>query len=1420
MNKHCCRIVFNKPQGLPMAVTETATRPSQASGTASVLPGGRQPLFMAALKPLTFLFWGLLGMVLIPVAEAQIVADPSAPGNRRPTVLEAPNGVPLVNIQTPSAAGVSRNNYQQFDVNPQGAILNNSRQNIQTQLGGWVHGNPWLSKGEARIILNEVNSSNPSLLQGYMEIAGQRAQIVIANPAGVTCDGCGFINANRATVTTGTPLVTDGNLEAYRVQGGTVIVTGKGMDASGADYTDLIARSAEINAGLWARQLQVTAGVNDVSADAARITAKTGSGSAPVFAVDVSSLGGMYADKIVLVGSEAGVGVRNAGVIAAAAGEIAVTADGRLINQGAMISGDQALTIAARGVDNSGVLSTERNLTLTSQGGVDNSGLLHAGQELILDAGGTLSNRQGTLDAGRLDIEAQSLDNQDGTIRQSGAQALSLTAARIANTAGALIGGLTPSRAEAPSNSGIPAGDSDLDGYLPDSAASGAFDALPAASATPVPLADDRIVARDQLTNSGQIIASGKFTVSAAQNLANAGELTLDRLAVSGEALRNNGLISAAGVSVDAVTLDNSGGRLETAQLELGVHARDLLNIQGDIRHTGSAALGLALAGRLDNRDGQIASNGALALDASAVDNRAGKIESQGAVTFTSGEIDNTAGRISAAQALQFTADSLDNQDGQITGMGSGTFNLNGQLDNRGGLLATDGELSLDVGSLDNRQGGQILANDLLTVNTLTGALNNAGGLVSSQQALTVTARDELANAGGQIVAGTALRLTTGGDVDNTRGTLGALAGALELDAGGSLDNSGGRIEAATDLTLASRGFVNAQGVAFGQTLLIDARQQSVDNTDGILAAEKTLTIASGALDNTRGLFLSRGGLTLDTLADFNNAGQLTAAGNLSLATAGALTNDGLLQAGDTLSIRSPSLTNNVTGEMQGGALDIAVSGALVNRGLIDGGEARIDAGTLDNLGTGRIYGDHLALAADTLNNLPENTDAPVIAARERLDLGVGTLNNRDGALIFSAGDLAIGGGIDGNGHAVGQTASIDNASATIEALGDLTIDAAHLLNRKTAFATDRIQSDEAPSGMALLDYAPGLEFRWPIKETSPTTWRGYVRDRYLNVIARLLGGGPDEDMNDFIDIWSDLADSAVPAGDGLDAAVRARLVEAVNAMPMNEAAYSQAIWHTLIDTLGAVSPEMLQALVNSLSETGVSPQTYNQFCADWDDDCSYVENSVTTYATARDIVTVDTPAAVIRAGGGAAIAATTLENHYSTIQSGGDMALTGATLTNVGAELYLLTDTSTTTQLWHWVSRGKGATTAAASTQTLIGSAPALISAGGTLSGSFTGRIDNLTIRQNTAPVVGPIGTAPIGAAAVSVTPGARLVQVIAADNADGPAALIVTAELALTLPANRLYHTQPGSASAYLIETDPVFASYRKWLGSDYLL
>ncbi len=172
-------------------------------------------------------------------ALAQIRSDPSAPRNQRPTVLLAPNGVPVVNIQTPSAAGVSRNTYSQFDVKPNGAILNNSRTDASTQLGGWVQANPWLATGSARVILNEINSSNPSYLNGWVEVAGSRAQVVIANPAGISCNGCGFINASKTTLATGTPIVKSGSLESYHIPAGELRIEGLGLDARQTDRSHL-----------------------------------------------------------------------------------------------------------------------------------------------------------------------------------------------------------------------------------------------------------------------------------------------------------------------------------------------------------------------------------------------------------------------------------------------------------------------------------------------------------------------------------------------------------------------------------------------------------------------------------------------------------------------------------------------------------------------------------------------------------------------------------------------------------------------------------------------------------------------------------------------------------------------------------------------------------------------------------------------------------------------------------------------------------------------------------------------------------------------------------------------------------------------------------------------------------------------------
>jgi filamentous hemagglutinin len=216
-----------------------------------------------------------LAALLAHSASAQIVADPNAPGNQRPTILGTASGLPQVNIQTPSAAGVSRNTYSQFDVSAQGAILNNSRTNTSTQLGGYVQGNPWLATGSARVILNEVNSSSASQLKGFVEVAGQRAEVIIANPAGIAVSGGGFINASAVTLTTGTPVMNAGSLESYRVRGGSVSIDGAGLDTSSADYTNILARAAQVNAGIWAKDLKVATGANDISASSAANPALT-----------------------------------------------------------------------------------------------------------------------------------------------------------------------------------------------------------------------------------------------------------------------------------------------------------------------------------------------------------------------------------------------------------------------------------------------------------------------------------------------------------------------------------------------------------------------------------------------------------------------------------------------------------------------------------------------------------------------------------------------------------------------------------------------------------------------------------------------------------------------------------------------------------------------------------------------------------------------------------------------------------------------------------------------------------------------------------------------------------------------------------------------------------------------------------------
>ncbi|WP_151796715.1 two-partner secretion domain-containing protein [Acinetobacter soli] len=392
MNKNRYRVVYNKARQIFMAVAENVksqTKNSGQSTASSTVEEQSQPfhqLWQVKCLVASMSLW----MPLAPV-YAQIQADNSANAGNRPVIGVGQNSqgqnVPVVNIQTPTN-GVSHNIYKQMDVLPEGVVLNNSRTGANSALVGTVGANPFLAQGEARIILNEVNSNVASRFEGNLEVAGQRADVIIANPAGINIQGGGFINANKAILTTGKPqLNADGSIQQFIVDQGKITVSAKsgsslglGGNNNNADYVDVYARALELNAQLYAnKDIQAITGANNISADLQQLSNRTGTGTTPTLAIDVKNLGGMYANNIYLLGNEKGLGVSNAGTIRAI-NNLVVTSAGKIEHTGSLESTSNTL----------GLVSIQTTQT-GDNGNINSSGSISSKSMLSIDAANHLN---------------------------------------------------------------------------------------------------------------------------------------------------------------------------------------------------------------------------------------------------------------------------------------------------------------------------------------------------------------------------------------------------------------------------------------------------------------------------------------------------------------------------------------------------------------------------------------------------------------------------------------------------------------------------------------------------------------------------------------------------------------------------------------------------------------------------------------------------------------------------------------------------------------------------------------------------------------------------------------------------------------------------------------------------------------------
>ena len=368
-------------------------------------------------------------------SQSMVLASPIMPDNNaviteRPLVQETANQIPLVNITAPTNKGVSMNKYEQFNVEKQGAILNNSYVTSKTELAGYVQGNSNIVNGTAKVIVNQVTSGTPTSINGYLEVAGQRASVVVANPNGITVNGGGFLNTDHAVLTTGrAELNGAGNLQNYRVEQGKVAVEGKGLDGKGADSVSILARTIDVNAGVWANKLNTRTGQNHIDANNLKATALESSTveTKPMIGLDVAAVGGMYANHITMVGTEAGVGVNLNGVVAGTQ-SVSVDANGHLSVNG-MLQSDTSLVAKANSIQNIKTIASGGNLDLetkelTNTGNITSVKNGHIKVEETLTNKNTMAagaNTQGAVTGnGSLSVEAGTIRNTDAVIVSGG----------------------------------------------------------------------------------------------------------------------------------------------------------------------------------------------------------------------------------------------------------------------------------------------------------------------------------------------------------------------------------------------------------------------------------------------------------------------------------------------------------------------------------------------------------------------------------------------------------------------------------------------------------------------------------------------------------------------------------------------------------------------------------------------------------------------------------------------------------------------------------------------------------------------------------------------------------------------------------------------------------------------------------------
>ncbi|EES5639661.1 contact-dependent inhibition toxin CdiA [Escherichia coli] len=945
-----------------------------------------QPPVRFTYRLLSYLISTIIaGQPLLPAVGAVITPQNGAGMDK------AANGVPVVNIATPDGAGISHNRFTDYNVGKEGLILNNATGKLNpTQLGGLIQNNPNLKAGgEAKGIINEVTGGNRSLLQGYTEVAGKAANVIVANPYGITCDGCGFINTPHATLTTGRPVMNaDGSLQALEVTEGSITINGAGLDGTRSDAVSIIARATEVNAALHAKDLTVTAGANRITADG-RVSALKGEGDVPKVAVDTGALGGMYARRIHLTSTESGVGV-NLGNLYARDGDIILSSAGKLVLKNSLAGGNT--TVTGTDVSLSGDNKAGGNLSVTGTTGLTlNQSRLVTDKNLVLSSSGQIVQNGGELTAGQnAMLSAQHLNQTSGTV--NAAENVTLTTTDDTTLKGRSIAGKTLTVSSGSLNNG-----GTLVAGRDATVKTGTF------SNTGTVQGNGLKVTATDLTSTGSIKSGSTLDISArnATLSGDAGAKDSALVTVSGT-LENRGRLVSDDVLTLSATQINNSGTLSGAK-ELVASADTLTTTEKSVTHSDG---NLMLNSASSTLAGETSAGGTVSVKGNSLKTTA-TAQTQGnsvSVDVQNAQLDGTqAARdiltLNASEKLthsgKSSAPSLSLSAPELTSSGvlvASALNTQSQTLTNSGLLQGEASLTVNTQRLDNQQNGTLYSAADLTLDIPD--IRNSG-LITGDNGLTLNTAS-LSNPG-KITADTLNVRATTLDGDGLLQSAAALALAGDTLSQGSH----GRWLTAGDLSLRGK-TLNTAGTTQGQNLTVQADNWA--NSGSVLATGNLTASATGQLTST-GDIMSQGDTTLKA-ATTDNRGSLLSAGTLSL-DGNSLDNSGTVQ-GNHVTLHHSNTDNSGTVTGLSG-LTLHSADGLTNSGaLLSQNSLTLSAGDVTN--SGRIQGRNITLDASSLTSSG--------AVQSALDLALtlsGDVIAATGSKITALGDARLSGKVLGN---------------------------------------------------------------------------------------------------------------------------------------------------------------------------------------------------------------------------------------------------------------------------------------------------------------------------------------------------------------------------------------------------------------------